>query len=170
MALLQEKSVIRVQKALAAANHDDGIIELDKSARTVADAAKALGVATGSIAVGRVFKIGGQYVVAMLAGDQDCLMENLPRVLSLKGEVEEASEDETRKATGFRSSCISPVAMPKKLPMVIDRSLKRFETLYAYAGHRRCLFATTAADLKRLTGAIVSYNIAEPSDVASDVD
>ena len=46
------------------------------------------------------------------------------------------------------------------VPVVIDVSLKRFDTLYAAAGHPHCVFPVTMAELKKLTSGIVSYNIA----------
>ena len=73
-----------------------------------------------------------------------------------------ASADDVKAATGFTIGGCSPVAHKMELPMVIDVSLKRFETLYASAGHSHCVFPTTVGELKRLTGGIVSYNIAEP--------
>jgi len=45
---------------------------------------------------------------------------------------------------------------------VIDHSLKRFETVYAAAGHPHCVFPASVSELKRMTGGIVSYNIARP--------
>lgn len=162
MRLLEEKSVIKVMKALAAAKHGKAIVELSKSARSEAEAAAELGVELGAMVKALVFKIGQQYVAALLASDNECLMDNLPRALNLTGDVKPASEDEARAVTGFRPACIAPAGMKNKLPVVMDRSLKRFGVIYAYAGHRRCVFATTAAELKRISGAIVSYNIAAP--------
>ena len=56
----------------------------------------------------------------------------------------------------------APIAHDMELPIVIDVSLKRFDALFAAAGHPHCVFPTTMKELKRLTGGIVSYNIAEP--------
>ena len=46
--------------------------------------------------------------------------------------------------------------------MVLDRSLKRFDILFAIADDPQCVFKKSFDDLKRLTGAIVSWNIAAP--------
>jgi len=46
----------------------------------------------------------------------------------------------------------------------MDRSLKRFDTLYAIAGDPQCVFKITYDGLKQATNAIVSWNIAEPLD------
>jgi prolyl-tRNA editing enzyme YbaK/EbsC (Cys-tRNA(Pro) deacylase) len=59
---------------------------------------------------------------------------------------------------------VAPVGLSHPLPMVIDVSLKRFETVYAAAGHPHCVFAVGFNDLARITGGIISYTIAEPNE------
>ena len=48
-----------------------------------------------------------------------------------------------RDATGFAIGGVAPVAHETQLPVAIDASLGRFETVYAAAGHPHCVFATT---------------------------
>ena len=67
---------------------------------------------------------------------------------------------EVKAATGFTIGGVAPVGLDLDLPIVIDVSLKRFGTLYAAAGHPHCVFPVTMAELKKMTGGIVSYNIA----------
>ncbi|MBT5560713.1 MAG: YbaK/EbsC family protein [Rhodospirillaceae bacterium] len=162
MSNLKKASVKKVRKALGDAGLNDTVIELDKTAKTAEDAAKSTGAELGAIVKSLVFVIGEQPVMALVAGDHMCKPENLPRALNLEGDVTKASADDVKAATGFTIGGCSPVAHKMELPMVIDVSLKRFETLYASAGHSHCVFPTTVGELKRLTGGIVSYNIAEP--------
>ncbi|MBL6942433.1 MAG: YbaK/EbsC family protein [Rhodospirillales bacterium] len=162
MSNLKKASVKKVRKALADAGLNDTVIELDETARTAEDAAKSTGAELGAIVKSLVFVIGEQPVMALVAGDHVCKAENLPRALNLEGEVSKASADDVKAATGFTIGGCAPIAHKMDLPMVIDVSLKRFETLYAAAGHAHCVFPTTVAELKRLTGGIISYNIAEP--------
>ena len=68
-----------------------------------------------------------------------------------------------RAATGFAIGGVAPVALILDMPVLLDVSLKRFDTLYAAAGHPNCVFATSVNELKKLTGCIVSYAIAEPA-------
>ena len=70
-----------------------------------------------------------------------------------------AEAGEVRFATGFAIGGVAPVGFPRPIPCVLDRSLKRFETVFAAAGHPNCIFPTTVDWLKTMTGAIVSYNI-----------
>lgn len=162
MSNLKKPSVKSVRKALSDAGMNDTVIELDESAKTAQDAAKSTGAELGAIVKSLVFVIGEQPVMALVAGDHMCRPENLARALNLEGEVSMASADDVKAATGFSIGGCAPIAHKMELPLVIDVSLKRFETLYAAAGHSHCVFPTTFGELKRLTGGIVSYNIAEP--------
>jgi prolyl-tRNA editing enzyme YbaK/EbsC (Cys-tRNA(Pro) deacylase) len=162
MSNLKKPSVKKVRKALTDAGMNDTVIELDKTAKTAKDAANSTGAELGAIVKSLVFVIGEQPVMALVAGDHMCREENLPRALNLEGEVSKASANDVKAATGFTIGGCAPIAHKLDIPMVIDVSLKRFETLYAAAGHSHCVFPTTVNELKRLTGGIISYNIAEP--------
>ena len=161
--LLTKETVKRVGDVLEAAGLEGRIVELKKNAGTAEDAAKALGVELGSIVKSLVFLIGEQPVLALVAGDHECKPENLPRALNLEGDVRKADADEVQAASGFSIGGVAPVGLALELPMVIDVSLKRFDTIYAAAGHPRCIFSASVTELKRLTKGIVSYNIAKPS-------
>lgn len=167
MSLLENESVQKVSQALTDAGLDGRVVELAETARSAEDAAEALGVERGAIVKSLVFVIGEQPVMALVAGDHRCKMEDLARALALdeeaSGGVHQADADEVRAATGFAIGGVAPMATAVDLPTVMDVSLKRFETVYAAAGHPHCVFSTNATELKRLTGAIVSYNIAEPA-------
>ncbi len=163
MSLMENDSVMKVRKALFDAGYDDTVIELEETARSAQDAAAALGAELGSIVKSLVFVIGNRFVMVLVAGDHRCKEENLPRVLDLEGLVRRPNAGEVRGATGFAIGGVPPIGLGHPLPTVMDVSLKRFETIYAAAGHPRCVFPTTARELMRLTGCIVSYNIAEPA-------
>lgn len=162
MSNLTKPSVKKVRQALVDAGMNDTVIELDETAKTAQDAANSTGSELGAIVKSLVFVIGEQPVMALVAGDHKCKPENLPRALNLEGEVSKASAADVKAATGFSIGGCAPIAHDMELPLVIDVSLKRFDALYAAAGHTHCVFPTTVGELKRLTGGIVSYNVAEP--------
>ncbi len=161
MSLFESKSVKTVRRALAAAGSAAQVVKLDKAAPSVQAAASMLGVAAGAIVKMRIFMIGGQPVMALVAGDRHCASDALPRALNLEGEVVHAHAGQVKTATGFAGDALAPVGLPAPLPTVIDVSLKRFATLYVPAGHPRYLFTTGVDELKKLTGGIVSYKITE---------
>ena len=160
MDLLQRPSVRRVQEALTRAKSDAKIIALTATARSAQDAADSLGTALGSIVKSLVFTVDGQAVVALVAGDRRCREKALPGVLGLAGKVRRADADQVRAATGFTIGGVPPLAHATALPIAIDTSLGRFETLYAAAGHPHCVFATTIEELTALTGGTVSDSMA----------
>ena len=161
MAALDQGSVVKVRAALTAAGVKDKVVELAATARSAEDAAKALKTELGSIVKSMVFKIGDQPVMALVAGDHKVKPDQLPRALFLKGDVKLLNAEEVRAATGFAIGGVAPVGLPAKIPTVLDVSLKRFPTVYAAAGHPHCVFPTNVEELKKLTGCIVSYAIAE---------
>lgn len=163
MSLLERAAVKRVVAALHQGNAAGAVRELSETARTAADAAKALGVAEGAIVKSLVFTVGDRFVLALIAGDHRCRADQLPRAFFLKGAVGKPDAELVRAVTGFTIGGVAPIGLPQPLPTVIDASLKRFETVYAAAGHPHCVFPATVAELKRLTGGLMSYAVAEPA-------
>jgi len=161
MGLLEKDTVSRVRAALVDGGFADTIVALTDTARSAEDAAAALGCDLGAIVKTLVFAIDQRLVMALVAGDFRCLEQNLAAALNLQGSVRRPQAAEVKGATGFSIGGVAPIGLLHPLPVVIDRSLKRFDKLYAAAGHPHCVFATTVADLKRLTGGIVSWNIAK---------
>ena len=160
---LAHPAVRRVQAALVAAGSDAQVIALSETARSAGDAAQSIGTPLGSIVKSLVFTVGGVPVMALVAGDRRCDTRALARALDRAGKVRRADADAVRAATGFAIGGVAPVAHERQLPVAIDASLGRFETVYAAAGHPHCVFATTPDELQRLTGGVVSAEIAAES-------
>ena len=74
-----------------------------------------------------------------------------------------ADADTVREVTGFSIGGVPPIAHSSVLPTAIDASLWRFSLVYAAAGHPHCVFPETPDALARLTGGIVSEEIASPA-------
>jgi prolyl-tRNA editing enzyme YbaK/EbsC (Cys-tRNA(Pro) deacylase) len=117
-------------------------------------------VELGAIVKSLVFMIGEAPVMALVSGDRRCEVAALPGALGLEGKARRADADEVRRATGFAIGGVAPLAHPAALPTALDGGLARFATVYAAAGHPHCVFATTLAELERLTGAAVAPDIA----------
>ena len=158
--LLARGSVLRVQAALVAAGGAARIIALDRTARSAEDAASALDCPLGAIVKSLVFRVGDRPVMALVAGDRRCDTGRLPAVLGLAGAAARADADFVRAATGFSIGGVAPLGHPAPLAAALDASLRRFAVIYAAAGHPHCVFATTAAELGALAGAVESDLIA----------
>ena len=163
MSNLQHPSVMRVRAWLAQAGSTAEVIELNETARSAQDAADSIGTELGSIVKSLVFAVAGKPVMALVAGDRQCdtkaLAAALAVVLGDAGKAKRADADLVREAAGFAIGGVAPVAHEQNLPIVIDASLGRFTTVYAAAGHPYCVFATSLAELARLTGAEVREDI-----------
>ena len=164
MTALANRSVQRVIEALVAAGAEGRVVELAATARSAQDAAIALAVPVGAIVKSLVFAIGGQPVLALVAGDRRCAVEGLRAALALEGRVERASADLVREATGFAIGGVPPLAHEARLPTAIDASLGRFPVIWAAAGHPHCVFPTKLDELTRLTGGIVSETLGTATD------
>ena len=153
-------AVRRVQAALAEAGSQAAVIALASTARSAEDAAASIGTPLGSIVKSLVFTVAGAPVMALVAGDRRCDPRALGRALGREGKVRRADADAVRAATGFSIGGVAPVAHETPLPVAIDASLGRFETVYAAAGHPHCVFATTIDELQRLAGGTITPEIA----------
>lgn len=163
-ALLERPPVRRVREALAAAGQPDTVIALDESARTAADAAAALGCPEGAIVKSLVFAIGTRFVMALIAGDHQCVQEELPRALNIPGNCRRPQAAEVKAITGFTIGGVAPIGLNHPLPTVIDISLKRFDTVYAAAGHPNCIFSIPPRALVTASGGLLSYAVSTPME------
>ena len=159
-ALVERKAVRRVRGALTRAGHDGEVIELAETARTAADAARALGVAQGAIVKSLLFIVDETPALALIAGDRRCAPPTLGAALGLPGVVRRADADLVRRITGFSIGGVAPLGFPAAVATAIDPSLARFPAVYAAAGHPHCVFATSTDELERLTGGAMVEGLA----------
>ena len=162
MSYIDNDKVKRVRQALVDAGLSDSVREIDASARSASEAALALGVEQGAIVKTLIFTIGNRFVMTLISGDHMCRTDQLEKIFQINGPVIRPTPDLVRAVTGFSIGAVSPAGAVSKLPCSIDANLKRFEKLYAAAGHTHCVFETTLDELKTLTGGTVSYALAGP--------
>ena len=62
-----------------------------------------------------------------------------------------ASADDVKNVTGFTIGGVSPIGHLNKITILIDNSLKRFNDLFAAAGHPNCVFKISFTDLNKIT-------------------
>ena len=158
---LTSASVQKVARALADAGSPARILYLADTARSAQDAAASIGCDLGAIVKTLVFAIGDTAVIALVAGDRQCNSAALPALLRVVGVARRANADEVREATGYAIGGVAPLGYPKPLPVAMDASLARYQTVYAAAGHPHCVFATSVSELQRITGGILSDHLAQ---------
>ena len=150
MSLLDKEPVKRVEKFLKGFDQSLEVIVLENSARTAKDAAIALGCDVGAIVKSLLFKTGDNYNLCLVAGDKRCSLNKLKKIKNIK-DISMASPEEVKTQTGYTIGGVSPVGHLNKLEIFIDKSLERFNELFAAAGHPNCVFKINFNDIKKIT-------------------
>ena len=148
--LLNKEPVKRVIETLSKFNKNLKVQILKKTARTAKEAANALNCEEGAIVKSLVFKTGTEFLVCLISGDKRCSLNKLKKVISKK-DVSMASADEVKAQTGFTIGGVSPVGHINDLDIIIDKTLGRFQIVYAAAGHPNSIFKIDFLKLKDLT-------------------
>ena len=148
--LLNKEPVKRVIETLGKFNENLKVQILEKTARTAKEAANALNCEEGAIVKSLVFKTETEFLVCLISGDKRCSLNKLKKVISKK-DVSMASADEVKAQTGFTIGGVSPVGHINNLDIIIDKTLERFQIVYAAAGHPNSIFKIDILKLKDLT-------------------
>ena len=148
--LLNKEPVKRVIETLSRFNENLKVQILEKTARTAKEAANALNCEEGAIVKSLVFKTETEFLVCLISGDKRCSLNKLKKVISKK-DVSMASADDVKAQTGFTIGGVSPVGHINDLNIIIDRTLERFQIVYAAAGHPNSIFKIGISKLKDLT-------------------
>ena len=154
MSLLDKEPVKRVESILSEFDVSQKVIVLDTSARTALEAASSLGCEVGAIVKSLLFKTENSFILCLVAGDKKASLNKIKKTLNIK-DVSMASADEVKEVTGFTIGGVSPIAHSNKVDIYIDNSLKRFEHLYAAAGHPNCVFKIDYLNLQKMTNGLI---------------
>ena len=150
MSLLDKEPVKRVEKFLKDFDQSLEVIVLENSARTAKDAAIALGCDVGAIVKSLLFKTGDNFTLCLVAGDKRCSLNKLKKIKDEK-DISMASPEEVKNQTGYTIGGVSPVGHLNKLEIFIDKSLERFNELFAAAGHPNCVFKINFNNIQKIT-------------------
>ena len=159
MSLLKKEPVKRVEKFLKDFDDNLNIISLNTSARTAIEAASSLKCEVGAIVKSLLFKTENSFSLFLVAGDKKASLNRIKKSLNIK-DASMASADEVKNTTGFTIGGVSPVGHLYKMNIYIDNSLKRFDDLYAAAGHPNCVFKINFEKLQKITNGLIK-DIAE---------
>ena len=148
--LLNKEPVKRVQEFIIQFDSKLKILILDTSARTAKGAANSLKCEVGEIVKSLLFRADSSFLICLVAGDRRCSLNKLKKILKKK-DVCMANADEVKSNTGFSIGGVAPIAHIKKLDILIDKSLSRFEHVFAAAGHPNCVFRINYNQLIKIT-------------------
>ncbi len=147
--------VDRVRRALLDFEHADTIVAYPDGAHTAADAAAAIGCSVGQIAKSIVFAIqGGGAAVVVASGANRVDRRRAGQALGMKLVV--ADPAFVLASTGFAAGGVSPVGLAGPVSILVDEDLLALDPVWAAAGSPQHVFRTSAAEIVRMTGALVA--------------
>ena len=150
MSLLDKEPVKRAERFLKDFDKSLEVIILENSARTAQDAAKALDCNVGAIVKSLLFRTGDDFILCLVAGDKRCSLNKLKK-LKDKKDILMASPEEVKTQTGYTIGGVSPIGHLNKIEIIIDKSLKKFNQLFAAAGHPNCVFKINFINIQKIT-------------------
>ena len=153
MSLLDKEPVQRVEKILKDFDESQNIIVLETSARTALEAASSLGCEVGAIVKSLLFKTENSFTLCLVAGDKRASLNRIKKALKIK-DASMASAEDVKNITGYTIGGVSPIGHLKKIEILIDKSLSRFNLLFAAAGHPNCVFKIDFTNLKKITNGV----------------
>ena len=153
MTLLNKEPVKRVENILKEFDEYQNIIVLETSARTANEAASSLGCEVGAIVKSLLFKTENSFTLCLVAGDKRASLNSIKKSLKIK-DASMASAEDVKNITGYTIGGVSPVGHLKKIEILIDKSLSRFNLLFAAAGHPNCVFKIDFTNLKKITNGV----------------
>jgi prolyl-tRNA editing enzyme YbaK/EbsC (Cys-tRNA(Pro) deacylase) len=147
-------SARRVALLLRERGHEHGVVMLDETGRTSAEAAAGLGCAVAQIAKSILFRRVGdgtpQLVIASGANRVD-----EQKVAAQVGEIGRADAKFVRDNTGYAIGGVCPIGHLVEPVTLIDKDLLAFDSLWAAAGHPHAVFNLSPEELVSLTRAPV---------------
>jgi prolyl-tRNA editing enzyme YbaK/EbsC (Cys-tRNA(Pro) deacylase) len=138
--------------------NDQGIavLEFEQDTATSESAALAVGCSVAEIAKTLLFIIGGKPVVVVTCGDMKVKSSPLKQASRLSGKVKFPQGDEVLSYTGYAPGGVCPFLLPDNLPIFLDKSIERFDKVYAAAGNCHTAVPITLEQLKQVTGGDVA--------------
>ncbi|HOB15404.1 MAG TPA: YbaK/EbsC family protein [Novosphingobium sp.] len=143
---------MRFNEALARGTPPDlALIDHSRSTATVAEAAEVLGVEPGRIAKTLAFRVGETAYLLIARGD--ARLGNAECKAELGGRPRMLNPDETLALTGHAVGGVCPFGLASDLPILADRSLLAYPTVFPAAGSRTSSVEIAPERLAELVGA-----------------
>jgi len=128
------------------------VVILPDSVHTAALAAEALGCEVGAIANSLLFDADGSPVLILTSGAHRVDTARAAATIGVSG-LERATPEFVRRHTGQVIGGVSPIGHPAAVPTYLDSWLRRYDEVWAAAGHPAAVFSTTYDELLAMTGA-----------------
>ena len=131
---------------------EDRVIEFDVSSATVALAAEALGVEGKRIAKTLSFRNGEGCLLVVAAGDARVDNRKFKDTFSVKPKM--LSAEEVLSLVGHPVGGVCPFGRNAGVPVYLDESLRRFDTVFPAVGSGNSAIELTPDELYRFSEAV----------------
>lgn len=128
------------------------IVTLPESVHTATLAAQALGCEVGAIANSLLFDANGAPVLILTSGGHRVDIAKATAEIGVPT-LRRATPEFVREHTGQVIGGVSPLAHPAPVPTYLDPWLKKYDVIWAAAGHPASVYSTTYDELRTMTGA-----------------
>lgn len=128
------------------------VVILPDSVHTAALAAQALGCEVGAIANSLLFDASGTPVLILTSGAHRVDTDKVATTIGVEA-LKRARPEFVREHTGQVIGGVSPIGHPAPVPTYLDSWLRKYDVVWAAAGHPAAVFSTSYAELIALTGA-----------------
>lgn len=143
-------AIDKVREYLKQWGREGDILEFDSSSATVELAANALGVAPGRIAKTLSFKTQDGALLVIAAGDVKIDNAKFKSEYGLKAKM--LTPEEVVEYTGHEIGGVCPFGLSRELPVYLDISMKRFETVFPACGSSNSAIELTCDELMEYSG------------------
>lgn len=143
-----------VRRALARLGSDTTVHHFDDHTSTSQDAARVLGILLGQIAKSICFLGDGSPFLVVTSGDTKVLEARVAKALGIgRNKIKTAKPDQCVEVFGYPPGGVPPVGLRDPyIPVYVDRSLSRYDVVWAAGGSHHDNFPTSFAGLLTLTG------------------
>ncbi|NUR07843.1 MAG: YbaK/EbsC family protein [Nocardioidaceae bacterium] len=145
-------SIEKFRAELEARGGTGRIVVLPDSVHTAALAAAALGCEVGAIANSLLFDADGSPVLVLTSGAHRVDTAKVAASIGVPA-LHRATPEFVREHTGQVIGGVSPFAHPVPVPTYVDPWLRRYDEIWAAAGHPAAVFSSTFEELVTMTGA-----------------
>lgn len=149
---------------LEATGVDAELVATDGGARTVEEAAAALGVDAAAIVKSIVFQHKRDAVrvcLAVVPGDRQADRRKVAAALALS-QLKLASPQATLEATGYPVGGVAPIGHRTPLPVVVDRRVVERDEVWGGGGDAGHMLRIAPQRIVELTGAVVADVTPDP--------
>ena len=136
---------------------EDRVLEIDVSSETVELAAKAVGVEGARIAKTLSFKTPDGCMLILAAGDARIDNHKFKDTFHMKAKM--LSADEVLELVGHPVGGVCPFGCNEGIPVYLDDSLKRFETVFPAVGSANSAIELNLDELFRYANALAWIDV-----------